>query len=179
MRSSAISSATRSWRSRTTRRLFPPLTAAWIGAGRIEDGLRVLLYFHGLEDAKQSLAAPRLISALSGSAFECFPERDPGDFRHNCGVKSMLDILDARYQYSPEQELSEWQETTAFATRYESTKLKVEELVTQELKLERSRVQEASTSQAQAPQLGRHQATVAALPDGAEHPPAPVLPPPF
>ena len=71
---------------------------------------RALLYFHGLEDSKQSLAAPRLIASMSGPAFECFRERDPGDFRNAGGVQSMLDILDARFQYTPEQELSEWME---------------------------------------------------------------------
>ena len=38
--------------------------------------------FSRLADTKQVLAAPRLISNLSGSAFECFRERDPGAYRH-------------------------------------------------------------------------------------------------
>ncbi|CAE7766960.1 GIP [Symbiodinium sp. CCMP2592] len=158
---------------------------------------RALFYYHGLEDSKQSLAAPRLISVLSGSAFECFRERDPGDFRNTGGVKAMLDILDARYQYTPEQELSEWletllyklrrqqgEETTAFTTRFETTVAKAEELMTEELKLERRRHQDMIRAEYRRQSLDfivaqqAHQAALAGLGDGQDPPPAPVPPTP-
>ena len=116
---------------------------------------RALLYFHGLEDSKQTLAAPRLIANLSGSAFECFREKDPGAFRNASGVISMLAVLDSRFQFTPEQELSDWmenllcrmrrkrgEETTAYTTRFETTLAKVEDLITAELRLERRRQQD-------------------------------------
>ena len=158
---------------------------------------RALLYYHGLEDSKQSLAAPRLIAALTGPAFECFRERNPGDFRNSGGVQSMLDILDARFQYTPEQELSEWmeilmyrlrrqqgEETTSFTTRFETTLAKVEELVTEEMKLERRRQQDLVRMEYRRQSLDyvvaqqQHQATVAALPEGQTPPAGPVPPTP-
>ena len=75
---------------------------------------RALLYYHGLEDSKQSLAAPRLIANLSGSAFECFREKDPGAYRNDTGVINMLAVLDARFQFTPEQELSDWLENLLY-----------------------------------------------------------------
>ena len=158
---------------------------------------RALLYFHGLEDPKQSLAAPRLIASLAGPAFECFRERNPGDFRNTGGVQSMLDILDARFQYTPEQELSEWmetlmyrlrrhqgEETTSFTTRFETTLLKVEELVTEEMKLERRRQQDLIRMEYRRQSLDyvvaqqQHQATIAGLPEGQTAPAGPVPPSP-
>ena len=113
---------------------------------------RALLYYHGLEDSKQSLAAPRLIANLSGSAFECFREKDPGTYRNDSGVSSVLAVLDSRFQFTPEQELSDWlenllyrmrrrrgEETTAFTTRFETTVAKVEDLISSEQRLERRR----------------------------------------
>ena len=158
---------------------------------------RALLYFHGLEDNKQSLAAPRLIAALSGPAFECFRERDPGYFRNNEGVKAMLEILDARFQYTPEQELSEWmetllyklrrqqgEETTSFTTRFETTLAKTEELVTEEMRQERRRQQDQVRAEYRRQSLDyivaqqQHQATVSALPEGVAPPPGPTPPTP-
>ena len=158
---------------------------------------RALLYYHGLEDSKQSLAAPRLIAALTGPAFECFRERDPGNFRNTGGVQSMLDILDARFQYTPEQELSEWmeilmyrlrrhqgEETTSFTTRFETTLLKVEELVTEEMKLERRRQQDLLRMDYRRQSLDyvvaqqQHQAVLAGLAEGQPAPTAPVPPMP-
>ena len=158
---------------------------------------RALLYFHGLEDTKQSLAAPRLIAALTGSAFECFRERDPGDFRNTGGVKTMLDILDARFQYTPEQELSEWmenllyklrrqqgEETTAFTTRFETTLSKTEDLITEELRLERRRRQDQARAEYRRQSLDymvarqQHQVAAAVLPEGQTPPPGPEPPVP-
>ena len=159
---------------------------------------RALLYFHGLEDNKQSLAAPRLIANLSGSAFECFREKDPGAYRHESGVISMLAVLDSRFQFTPEQELSDWlenlfyrmrrrrgEETTAFTTRFETTVAKVEDLVTSELRLERKRQQDLQRADFRRQSLDfmvaqqAHEAAVAALQEGAtppEPPPRPAAP---
>ena len=113
---------------------------------------RALLYYYGLEDGKQILAGPRLIANLSGSAFEVFRERDPGDFRHENGLQQVLNLLDARFQFTPEQELSDnlenalyrirrkkGEETTSFTTRFETVLAKVEELITEEVRQERQR----------------------------------------
>ena len=158
---------------------------------------RALLYYYGLEDSKQSIAAPRLISALTGSAFECFRERDPGEFRNTDGVKTMLEILDLRFQYTAEQELSEWletlfyklrrqqgEETTAFTTRFETTLAKAEELMTEELKLERRRQQDMARAEYRRQSLDymvalqQHQAAAAATAEGETPPPAPIPPTP-
>ena len=156
---------------------------------------RALLYFHGLEDSKQTLAAPRLIANLSGSAFECFREKDPGAFRNASGVINMLAILDSRFQFTPEQELSDWmenllykmrrkrgEETTAYTTRFETTLAKVEDLITTELKLERRRQHDFQRAEFRRASLDymvalqAHQAAVASLPEGATPPEPPVGP---
>ena len=158
---------------------------------------RALLFYHGMEDSKQVLAAPRLIAALSGGAFECFRERDPADFRTADGIKAMLAILDSRYQYTPEQELSEWlemllykirrqagEETTAFTSRFETTLLKAEELMTEELRQERRRQAEQARAEFRRQSLDymvasqQHLALISGLAEGATAPPAPVPPAP-
>ena len=158
---------------------------------------RALLYLHGLEDTKQALAAPRLISNLSGSAFECFRERDPGAYRHADGVAQMLAVLDSRFQFTPEQEQSDWlenclfrmrrnrnEETTAFTTRFETTLSKVEELITMEQKQERKLKNDMAKAEYRRQSLDymvalqAHNAQVSALPEGATAPPAPIAPTP-
>ena len=113
-----------------------------------------LYFYYVLEDSKQSLAAPRLIANLAGPAFECFREKDASEFRSESGVLRMLGILDTRFQYTPEQEMSEWletlflklrrtarEETTSFTARFEMTLSKTEDLITQELRQDRKRRQ--------------------------------------
>ncbi|CAE7782803.1 unnamed protein product, partial [Symbiodinium pilosum] len=156
---------------------------------------RALLYFHGLEDSKQSLAAPRLIANLSGSAFECFREKDPGAYRNESGVINMLALLDARLQFTPEQELSDWlenllyrmrrrrgEETTAFTTRFETTIFKVEDLISTEQRLERRRLQDQRRAEYRRQSLDymvakqAHDAALAALQEGQTAPVAPAPP---
>ena len=121
---------------------------------------RALIYFNSLEDHKQSLAAPRLIASLGGSAFECLRERDPADFRNQRGVMQLLAVLDERFQFSPEQELSDkledlffrlrrrrGEETTSFTTRFETMLAKTEELITDEHRQERRRQTEAQRAE--------------------------------
>ena len=116
---------------------------------------RALIYFNSLEDNKQSLAAPRLIASMTGPAFEVFREKDPADFRNDRGVLQLLAILDERFNFSPEQELSDrleelffrlrrrkGEETTAFTTRFEVILAKTEELISEEHRLERRRQME-------------------------------------
>ncbi|CAE6968863.1 ABCA1 [Symbiodinium natans] len=158
---------------------------------------RALLYFNSLEDSKQNLAAPRLISSLSGAAFECFRERDPAEFRTDRGVAQLLAILDERFQFTPEQELSDkledllfrlrrrrGEESTSFVTRFETALAKVEELITEEQRVERRRQGDLMRSEFRRASLDfivaqqQHQATVAALPEGAEAPAEPLAPTP-
>ncbi|CAE7867435.1 hypothetical protein AK812_SmicGene12586 [Symbiodinium microadriaticum] len=108
----------------------------------------------------------------------------------------MLQVLDQRFQFSAEQELSDWlenlffrmrrqrgEETTAFTTRFETTISKVEELMTQELRAERRRQSDAARAEFRRASLDHmvavqtYNALVAQLADGAEQPSAPVAPP--
>ena len=158
---------------------------------------RALLYLHGLEDTKQLLAAPRLISNLSGSASEVFREKNPGDFRHANGVMEMLRVLDARFQFTPEQELSDWlenllyrvrrnrnEETTAFTTRFETTLSKVEDLISTEQKAEKRRQADLAKAEYRRQSLDymvalqAYNDAVAALQEGQDPPAAPVAPAP-
>ena len=158
---------------------------------------RAWLYYYGLEDSKQGLAAPRLIANLSGSAFEAFRERDPGEFRNDQGVQRMLAILDARFQYTPEQEMSEWletlffklrrhqgEETTAFTARFETTLAKAEELVTEELRQDRRRRADLQKAEFRRQSLDymvrlqQHHSETATTPQGETAPAAPVPPTP-
>ena len=158
---------------------------------------RALIYFNSLEDNKQSLATPRLIASLTGPAFECFRERDPANFRHEGGVAQLLAVLDERFQFTPEQELSDkledllfrircqkGEETTSFTTRFETAVAKVEELLTEEQRAERRRQMDIQRSEYRRASLDymvarrQHEAATAAQAEGAEQPPAPVPPTP-
>ena len=158
---------------------------------------RALLYFNGLEDSKQSLAGPRLISNLSGPAFECFRERDPAEYRNHNGVVRMLAVLDERFQFTPEQELSDkledllfrlrrrrGEETTSFTTRFETLLAKTEDLISEEHRSERRKQQDALRAEYRRQSLDymvarqQHQAQVAALGEGEAPPPEPVAPAP-
>ena len=158
---------------------------------------RALLYLNGLEDNKQSLAAPRLISNLTGPAFECFRERDPANFRNDNGVLQMLAVLDERYQFTPEQELSDkledlffrlrrrrGEETTSFTTRFETLLSKTEDLISEEQKVERRKQQDLLKAEFRRQSLDymvsrqQHDAQVAALGEGEVPPPEPVAPSP-
>ena len=160
---------------------------------------RALLYFNGLEDGKQILAGPRLISNLSGPAFECFRERDPSDFRNPRGVLQLLSILDDRFQFSPEQDLSDrleelffrlrrrrGEETTSFSTRFETLMAKTEALITEEQRADRKKQQDLQRAEYRRQSLDyivskqEHDALIATLADGADRPeaPRPPAPPP-
>ena len=108
----------------------------------------------------------------------------------------MLAVLDSRFQFAPEQELSDWmenllcrmrrkrgEETTAYTTRFETTLAKVEDLITAELRLERRRQQDFQRAEFRRASLDymvalqAHQATVAGLTEGATQPEPTVGPP--
>ncbi|CAE7802025.1 unnamed protein product, partial [Symbiodinium sp. KB8] len=158
---------------------------------------RALLYFNSLEDAKQNLAGPRLISNLSGPAFECFRERDPADFRNPRGVLQLLAILDDRFQFSPEQDLSDrleelffrlrrrrGEETTSFSTRFETLMAKTEALITEEQRAERKKQQDLQRAEYRRQSLDfivarqEYEALLTTLADGADRPEAPRPPVP-
>ncbi|OLQ11048.1 hypothetical protein AK812_SmicGene5122 [Symbiodinium microadriaticum] len=158
---------------------------------------RALLYFNGLEDSKQNLAAPRLIANLGGAAFECFRERDPAEFRNTRGVAQLLAVLDERFQFTPEQELSDkledllfrlrrrrGEESTSFVTRFETSLAKVEELITEEQRAERRRQADLQRSEYRRASLDymvarrQHELTVAGLATGQEPPAEPIAPAP-
>ena len=158
---------------------------------------RALIYFNSLEDHKQSLAAPRLIASLGGSAFECLRERDPADFRNQRGVMQLLAVLDERFQFTPDKELSDkledlffrlrrrrGEETTSFTTRFETMLAKTEELITEEHRQERRRQTEAQRAEYRRASLDfvvarqRYEAQVAALIESQQPPQEPVAPEP-
>eukprot|EP00439_Symbiodinium_sp_Y106_P023343 s4218_g2.t2 len=136
---------------------------------------------------------------LESPAFECFRERDPSDFRNPRGVLQLLSILDDRFQFSPEQDLSDrleelffrlrrrrGEETTSFSTRLETLMAKTEALITEEQRAERKKQQDLQRAEYRRQSLDyivskqEHDALIATLADGADRPeaPRPPAPPP-
>ena len=112
-------------------------------------------------------------------------------------MAQLLAVLDERFQFTPEQELSDkledllfrlrrrrGEESTSFVTRFETSLGKVEDLITEEQRAERRRQADLQRSEYRRASLDymvarrQHELTVAGLATGQEPPAEPIAPAP-